>query len=111
VSNPRLVPAVAGWRTHSNLWVRRASAVALIKPIHSGAPLDAAYRVAKGLHADKADLIQKAAGWLLREAGKEDARRLERYLAANHRGIPRTTFRYAVERFSPAKRRKLMRFR
>jgi 3-methyladenine DNA glycosylase AlkD len=48
---------------------------------------------------------------MLREAGKKDERRLERYLTANHRVVPRTTFRYAIERFSAAKRRKLMRFR
>lgn len=111
VAKPGLVRGVTRWSRHPNLWVRRASAVALIKPIHSGAPLDDAYRVAKALHPDKADLIHKAAGWLLREAGREDPRRLERYLTAHHRAIPRTTFRYAIERFSPRPRRKLMRLR
>ena len=41
------------------------------------------------------DLIHKAVGWALREAGKVDATRLERYLRANVAVIPRTTFRYA----------------
>ena len=51
------------------------------------------------LHADDEDLIQKAVGWALREAGKTDMPRLERYLRANGAAIPRTTLRYAIERF------------
>ena len=45
---------------------------------------------------------------MLREAGKADAGRLERYLRANGPKIPRTTVRYAIERFPPAKRRELL---
>jgi hypothetical protein len=45
----------------------------------------------------------------LREAGKIDPKRLERYLRANGRSMPRTTVRYAIERFSPRKRQELLR--
>jgi 3-methyladenine DNA glycosylase AlkD len=76
--------------------------------LRQGHALREAYAVAKTLHADKADLIQKAVGWMLREAGKTDARRLARYLRANGSAIPRTTVRYAIERFSPSKRRELL---
>ena len=69
-----------------------------------GLALDAAYDVARRLHADREDLIQKAVGWMLREAGKADPARLERYLRPNGPRIPRTTLRYAIERFPPAKR-------
>jgi len=54
------------------------------------------------------DLIHKAVGWALREAGKVDQKRLERYLRKNVRVIPRTTFRYAIERFPLAARRELL---
>ena len=57
------------------------------------------YAIARRLHADREDLIQKAVGWALREAGKTDMPRLERYLRANGAAIPRTTLRYAIERF------------
>ena len=53
-------------------------------------------------------MIQKAVGWALREAGKADMARLERYLRANGPAIPRTTLRYAIERFPPAKRAALL---
>ena len=95
-------------RAIRNLWVRRASAVSLIPSVRRGVALDLAYRVARQLHADKEDLIQKAVGWMLREAGKADPKRLERYLRANGPQIPRTTLRYAIERFPPAKRRQLL---
>ena len=63
---------------------------------------------ARALHPDREDLIHKAVGWLLREAGKRDPVRLERYLRQNGRLIPRTTLRYAIERMPPAKRRLIL---
>ena len=108
VAHPRLVRVVAGWSRDSNLWIRRASAVGLLQSIRKGSALDTAYRVARALHPDRADLIQKAVGWMIREAGKVDVGRLEQYLRANGPSIPRTTVRYAMERFPPAQRRMLL---
>jgi 3-methyladenine DNA glycosylase AlkD len=105
---PALVPRVAAWSRHRNMWVRRASAVSLVPLARRGQALDTAYLVAKRLHTDGEDLIQKAAGWLLREAGKTDSDRLERYLRANASAIPRTTFRYSIERFDERKRKALL---
>jgi len=109
VRHPRLASEMRGWARHRNMWVRRASAVSLIPLMRRGLALDLAYGVARTLHPDQEDLIQKAVGWMLREAGKADARRLERYLRANGPRIPRITLRYAIERFPPAKRRALLR--
>jgi 3-methyladenine DNA glycosylase AlkD len=95
------------WSTDRNMWVRRASIVGLIPLARKGQALDLLYEIAKRLHADREDLIQKAVGWALREAGKADSGRLERYLLANGPSIPRTTLRYAIERFPPAKRETL----
>ncbi len=109
VSTPALAPKVAAWANDATLWVRRASAVALIPLVRKGEQLDLAYRVAESLHDDSRDLIHKAVGWLLREAGKSDAGRLERYLRAHGPDIPRTTLRYAIERFPEKKRASLLR--
>jgi 3-methyladenine DNA glycosylase AlkD len=111
LAHPPLVPRVAAWSRDRNLWVRRASAVGLIPSARRGLALDAAYGVARRLHGDREDLIQKAVGWMLREAGKTDPVRLERYLKANVRLIPRTTFRYAIERFPAATRLRLLKLR
>jgi len=97
-----------GWSTDRNMWVRRASIVGLIPLARRGQKLDLLYEVAGRLHADREDLIQKAVGWALREAGKADSARLERYLRANGPAIPRTTLRYAIERFAPGKRAALL---
>jgi 3-methyladenine DNA glycosylase AlkD len=109
VAHPPLAARVGAWTRHRNMWVRRAAAVSLVPSARKGVALDVAYDVAGRLHADREDLIQKAVGWLLREAGKTDMSRLERYLRANGPSIPRTTVRYAIERMSePARRRMLV---
>src|SRR5262249_49642827 len=87
---------------------RRASIVSLISLARKGAALDLTYATARTLHADHEDLIRKAVGWTLREAGKTDPARLERYLRQNGPSIPRTTLRYAIERFPlPVRRDRL----
>jgi 3-methyladenine DNA glycosylase AlkD len=108
VQHPALGEKLRGWSRDRNMWVRRASIVGLILLIRKGMALDIAYDIAQALHADKEDLIQKAVGWVLREAGKADPGRLEQYLLANGPAIPRTTLRYAVERFPGAKRQRLL---
>jgi 3-methyladenine DNA glycosylase AlkD len=108
VKHPELAARMRRWARHRNMWVRRAAAVSLIPSVRQGAALDLAYDIAQQLHPDREDLIQKAVGWMLREAGKADAARLERYLRANGPSIPRTTLRYAIERFSERKRQSLL---
>jgi 3-methyladenine DNA glycosylase AlkD len=108
VTHPGLAAQMRAWARHPNMWVRRAAAVGLIPSVRRGLALDLAYEVAQQLHSDREDLIQKAVGWMLREAGKTDPVRLERYLRANGPSIPRTTLRYAIERFSQTKRRSLL---
>jgi 3-methyladenine DNA glycosylase AlkD len=108
VDRPVLAERLRAWASDRNMWVRRASVVALIAPVRKRLALDLLYDNAQRLHGDKEDLIQKAVGWALREAGKVDTTRLERYLRANGPSIPRTTVRYAIERFPPAKRAALL---
>jgi len=109
VRHSALADQMRTWAAHRNMWVRRAAIVGLIPLARKGEQLDLVYDVAKRLHADREDLIQKAVGWTLREAGKSDPARLERYLRTNGPSIPRTTLRYAIERFPETKRRTLLR--
>jgi len=105
---PDQIRRVRGWSGSSNLWLRRASAVTFVPMARRGERLDDAYRVAKSLLGDSEDLIQKAVGWLLREAGKTDMPRLERFLLDNGPRVSRTTVRYAIERFPERKRLALL---
>ena len=51
------------------------------------------------------DLIHKAVGWLLREAGKRDGSALRAWLAPRYEAMPRTMLRYAIEKFPDDERR------
>jgi 3-methyladenine DNA glycosylase AlkD len=106
--HPELVPEIRGWTGHPNRWVKRASAVSFIKLARRGKALDAAYDVSRSLFGVRDDLVQKASGWLLREAGKTDMGRLEKFILFCGPEIPRTTLRYAIERFPAEKRRRLL---
>ena len=54
------------------------------------------------------DLNQKAAGWMLREVGKQDEEFLKAVLDGIYRKMPRTMLRYAIERLSPEDKKKYM---
>jgi len=105
---PALNEKLKDWAKANNMWVRRASAVALVTPARRGKLLDLAYDIAGRLLDNREDLMHKATGWLLREAGKTDMPRLEKYLRANGPKIPRTALRYAIERFEPRKRKSIL---
>jgi 3-methyladenine DNA glycosylase AlkD len=105
---PELVGEIKTWPEHRNRWVKRASIVSFLKLAKKEGFLDIIYKQAETLFPVDDDLIQKANGWVLREAGKRDMPRLERFLLKHGPAIPRTTLRYAIERFPEAKRRELL---
>lgn len=105
---PELVKDIKRWTKSPNRWVRRASIVSFIKLAKKPFFLKPIYEIARSHFADPDDLIQKANGWLLREAGKKDMARLETFLRRHGPAIPRTTLRYAIERFPEAKRKALL---
>jgi len=81
-----------------NLWVRRVAMLATFYGIQKFKLLDEAFAIAEMLLRDEHDLIQKAVGWMLREAGKRDEKRLKVFLNIHASGMPRTALRYAIER-------------
>jgi 3-methyladenine DNA glycosylase AlkD len=87
------------------LWERRIAILATFAFIRLG-DFDDLFGIAKLLLGDKEDLIHKACGWMLREAGKRDLRTEEDFLRKNCQVMPRTMLRYAIERF-PENKRKL----
>jgi 3-methyladenine DNA glycosylase AlkD len=107
--HPQLIPDVVGWSESPNLWLRRGAVVAFVPLVGKSADYrTAAYRIAGLLFEDREDLIHKAVGWLLREAGKVNPDELKLFLIENGPQIPRTTVRYAIERLPKDERKRLL---
>jgi 3-methyladenine DNA glycosylase AlkD len=87
-----------------NVWHRRIAIVSTFAEIRAGRTA-ATFAMAERLLSDKHDLIHKAVGWLLREAGKLSQDELLEFLRKNYGRLPRTTLRYAIERFDPIDRK------
>ena len=87
-----------------NMWERRIAIITTWEFIHEG-ELDDTFKLSKLLLNDKEDLLHKAVGWMLREAGKKDMKRLESFIKANYKNIPRTSLRYSIEKFPETKRK------
>ena len=62
------------------------------------------FEIAEILLDDHQDLIHKATGGWLREAGKKDPGRLLSFLDRHSATMPRTALRYAIERLDKEKR-------
>jgi DNA alkylation repair enzyme len=87
-----------------NLWERRTAIVSTAYFIRQG-DIDETFAVAEVLLNDDHNLIRKAVGGWLREAGKQDPQRLLGFLDTYAATMPRTTLRYAIEHL-PADQRK-----
>ena len=81
-----------------NIWERRTAIVSTFYFIRKG-DVDDTFKIAEILLHDEHDLIHKAAGGWLREAGKKDPQKLLRFLDKYSVMMPRTMLRYAIERF------------
>ncbi|MBR2016561.1 MAG: DNA alkylation repair protein, partial [Prevotella sp.] len=91
------------------LWDNRIAMVATLAFIKNK-DSDDTYRLALKMMNHKHDLMHKAIGWMLRESGKrDDARRLYCFVDVHRKEMPRTMLRYAIEKFSEAERKYLMR--
>lgn len=99
------------WVASESVWERRVALVATYQFILAGQTADTYDLVARVLD-DRHDLIHKAAGWMLREAGKRvDEGQLRAFLDTNAVRLPRTMLRYAIERLPVEVRREYLAMR
>ena len=110
-------------RDGKTLWEQRIGIVSTMTFIRHG-QLDDTFAIADILLHHPHDLIHKAVGWLLREAGKRSKPALEAYLQGPtpdhnpHSGLdpesprylsmPRTMLRYAIEKFPEPERQQYL---
>jgi 3-methyladenine DNA glycosylase AlkD len=87
-----------------SLWQRRVSIVFTFAFIRAG-DIEPTFLMAEKLLGDKHDLIHKAVGWALREAGKLNGKELRGFLSNHSHEMPRTMLRYSIEKFSERERK------
>ncbi len=93
-----------------NLWKKRISIISTHTFIKNNEFKDT-LKISKILLKDNHDLIHKAVGWMLREVGKKDMKKLEGFLQKHYKDIPRTTLRYSIEKFPERKQKKYLKGR
>jgi 3-methyladenine DNA glycosylase AlkD len=100
------------WRLarSTNVWRRRIAILATQHFIRHGETTET-FRLAEQLVHDHADLIHKAVGWMLREAGQREPQALRVFLDQHAATMPRTMLRYALEKVSAAERKHYMKAR
>ncbi len=89
------------------IWEQRIGIVSTMTFVRHG-QLEDTFAIADILLRHPHDLIHKATGWLLREAGKRDTAALESFLQPRLQEMPRTMLRYAIEKFPEEKRRRYL---
>lgn len=89
------------------LWDNRIAIVSTYAFIRKG-QLEDTYALSDLMMQHPHDLMHKAIGWMLREAGKRNPERLYDYVMRHRADMPRTMLRYAIEKFSPEERSILM---
>ncbi|WP_420791217.1 DNA alkylation repair protein [Enterovibrio gelatinilyticus] len=66
------------------------------------------HNIADLLLEDAHHLVQKAYGWMLNVLSQKEPQPVVEYLIKNHARMPRTAFRYALEKLDKGTRMKLM---
>lgn len=102
-------------RNGRTIWEQRIGIVSTMTFVRHGQLADT-FAIADILLHHPHDLIHKAVGWLLREAGKRDREALEGWLQGTpdrtsvprYRRMPRTMLRYAIEKFPEADRQRYL---
>ena len=94
-------------RDGKTIWEQRIGIVSTMTFIRHG-QLEDTFAISDLLLHHPHDLIHKAVGWLLREAGKRDKAALEAFLSPRYRSMPRTMLRYAIEKFPESQRQEYL---
>jgi 3-methyladenine DNA glycosylase AlkD len=105
---PGYIKELKEWAKSENRWMRRASAVSLIVPARKGKFLAEILKIAGILLTDEDDMVRKGYGWMLKESSKVHQKEIYEFVVGHKSTMPRTAYRYAIEKMPPEMRRKAM---
>ena len=105
---PFMIKAFHQLLRSKSLWDRR---IAILSTFHSirQREFSSVLFACEAVLGDREDLIHKASGWMLREAGKRDLSALRGFLKLHAGRMPRTMLRYAIERLPEIERKRWLR--
>lgn len=89
------------------IWERRIAIISTWYFIRNN-DFEFTFKLAEMLINDKHDLIHKAVGWMLREAGKRNQSKLVAFLEKHVSHMPRTMLRYSIEKLQQNLKNRLM---
>ncbi len=107
LDHPAERPRFERFLASPRLWDRRIAVLTAGGLVRAGAPRLLLDFAARSL-GDRHDLMHKAVGWMLREAGNRDPAVLRAFLDRHASRMPRTMLRYAIEKLPPRERRKYL---
>ncbi|MDD4821829.1 MAG: DNA alkylation repair protein [Bacteroidales bacterium] len=105
---PEHVQHLKRWAGSDNRWMKRAAAVSLIIPARKGLFLSDVFEISDTLLTDKDDIVQKGYGWMLKAASNKHTKEVYEYVISKKKVMPRTAYRYAIEKMPAEMRAKAM---
>lgn len=109
IQDHQLFDRIFKWTNHSDFWMRRAAAVILIPSIfHDRYHMFDPFRISDALMQDQNDLVLKGYGWMLKILSTKEKDKVYEYLLKNKNIMPRTAFRYALEKMDRNDKEQLM---
>jgi len=107
-NDPALIGKLDSWTRSKNRWKRRAAAVALVPSARRGMHTREILRIATPLIPDPDDMVQKGAGWLLKETYPRKPAQVVKFLLPWRATAPRLVMRYAAEKMTTADRARVL---
>jgi 3-methyladenine DNA glycosylase AlkD len=104
-NHPALRDKLIPWTRSKNRWKRRASAVSFLQEAKHGRSFDFICDVCTRLEKDADVMVQKGAGWLLKETYPKRPEEVLEFIRL--RSFPRLVVRYAAEKMSRPDRAEL----
>lgn len=104
--HPQQAKKLSLWTKSENRWQKRASVVCFVVQVRRGLFIDLVYSNVSAMLYDSDDLVRKANGWALRQAGKFDEKRLVSFLET-HADMPAITLSYAMEKLDNKTRKRI----